>query len=97
MQLLSPLHWKDYELLDCGDLEKLERFGDVVLRRPEPQALWKKQFTEQEWHKLADVKFIQKGSHASEWKKNTNVNDKWKISYNYENLAIKFNLSLTSF
>jgi len=97
MNLFTANHWKDYELLDCGDLEKLERFGNIVLRRPEPQALWKKQFTEQEWNKLADVKFIQKGSHAGEWKKNSNVNDKWKISYNHDNLAIKFNLSLTSF
>ncbi len=97
MNLFTANHWKDYELLDCGDLEKLERFGNVVLRRPEPQALWKKQYTEQEWNKLADVKFIQKGSHAGEWKKNSNVNDKWRISYNHENLAIKFNLSLTSF
>ena len=97
MNLFTANHWKDYELLDCGDLEKLERFGNIVLRRPEPQALWKKQFTEQEWNKLADVKFIQKGSHAGEWKKNSNVGDKWQISYNHENLAIKFNLSLTSF
>ncbi len=97
MNLFTAENWKDYELLDCGDLEKLERFGNIVLRRPEPQALWQKQYSEQEWNKLADVKFIQKGSHAGEWKKNKPIADKWKIGYNYGDLSIKFNLSLTSF
>lgn len=97
MNLFTAENWNDYELLDCGDLEKLERFGNVVLRRPEPQALWQKQYSEQEWNKLADVKFIQKGSHAGEWKKNRVVPDKWQISYKHQDLAIKFNLSLTSF
>ncbi len=97
MNLFTAENWKDYELLDCGDLEKLERFGNVVLRRPEPQALWQKQYSEQEWNKLADVKFIQKGSHAGEWKKNKPIADKWKIGYDYGDLSIKFNLSLTSF
>ena len=95
--LFTAQNWKDYELLDCGDLEKLERFGSVVLRRPEPQALWTKRFSEQEWHKLADVKFIQKGSHAGEWKKNKPVADKWPIRYQHNGLSIGFNLSLTSF
>jgi 23S rRNA (cytosine1962-C5)-methyltransferase len=88
MNLFTAENWKDYELLDCGDLEKLERFGNIVLRRPEPQALWQKQLSEQEWNRLADVKFIQKGSHAGEWKKNRPVNDKWQIVYKNEDLAI---------
>jgi 23S rRNA (cytosine1962-C5)-methyltransferase len=97
MNLFTAENWNDYELLDCGDLEKLERFGNIVLRRPEPQALWQKQYSEQEWNKLADVKFIQKGSHAGEWKKNRVVPDKWQIGYKHLDLSIKFNLSLTSF
>jgi 23S rRNA (cytosine1962-C5)-methyltransferase len=97
MNLFTAENWKDYELLDCGDLEKLERFGNIVLRRPEPQALWQKVYSEQEWNKLADVKFIQKGSHAGEWKKNKTVSDKWQLGYKHGDLSIKFNLSLTSF
>ncbi len=42
---------KDYELLDSGGEEKLERFGDVLLARPDPQALWQKQLGEAEWAK----------------------------------------------
>ena len=35
--------WKDYEVLDTGDGEKLERWGEIILRRPDPQAIWPKQ------------------------------------------------------
>ena len=34
--------WKDYACIDAGDGEKLERWGDVILRRPDPQAIWPK-------------------------------------------------------
>ena len=55
--LESPKGWKDYELLDSGDFEKLERFGEYILIRPEPKALWKKSMPESEWMKLAHTKF----------------------------------------
>ena len=42
MQILTPTFWKDYELIDTGGLEKLERFGKYTLARPEPQAVWEK-------------------------------------------------------
>ena len=42
MLLLDLPHFPDYELLDCGGFEKLERFGEYVLARPEPQAVWGK-------------------------------------------------------
>lgn len=95
--LFTPSTWKEYELIDCGDLEKLERFGQYILRRPEPQALWKKQYSEQEWQKLTDIKFTQKGSHAGVWTKNKNIADKWKLSYPLQEKQLNFNLSLTSF
>ena len=47
---------EDYELIDSGDEEKLERYGKYVLRRPDPQALWKKTLSENEW-KNADATF----------------------------------------
>ncbi len=43
---LSPQQFNDYELLDCGNFEKLERFGKYITIRPEPQAVWDKQWTE---------------------------------------------------
>ena len=47
----------DYELLDTGDFEKLERFGRYVTRRPEPQAIWRRALAEEEWRRRADASF----------------------------------------
>ena len=52
----SPL-WKDYELIDSGNGEKLERFGPWVLRRPEPKALWDKTLSEDKWQRLTHTYF----------------------------------------
>ena len=56
-QLLTPT-FPDYELIDSGDFEKLERFGRHVTRRPEPQAIWHKTLSEEEWRRLADASFL---------------------------------------
>ena len=40
--------WKDYQLLDCGNFEKLERFGNFVMARPEPKALWDKSMSDEQ-------------------------------------------------
>ena len=37
--------WKDYEILDMSDGEKLERWGDIILIRPDPQIIWKEKIT----------------------------------------------------
>ncbi len=47
----------DYELIDCGNFEKLERFGPIYLIRPETQAIWNKQLLQTEWNKLAHARF----------------------------------------
>jgi len=60
MLLLSPTRWKDYELLDCGNFEKLERFGQYITIRPEPQAVWPRTLSEKEWLHMAHVKFVPK-------------------------------------
>jgi 23S rRNA (cytosine1962-C5)-methyltransferase len=97
MQLFAPANWKQYELIDAGNGEKLERFDKLITRRPEPQALWDKLLPESEWKKMADVTFVQKGSHSGEWRKHKPVSDKWPIRYSHGDLTIQFNLSLTSF
>ena len=51
------LSWKDYELLDSGAGEKLERFGSFVLARPEPKALWDKSMPQREWDRIAHTRF----------------------------------------
>lgn len=98
IQLLTPQHWKDYELIDCGNFEKLERFGDLILIRPEPQAVWPKTLSEQEWNKRHDIKFRGRSATSGEWmKKNPAIQDRWHISYKNKDAAIKFRLGLTSF
>jgi len=97
MQRFTPENWKQYELIDCGDFEKLERFGDVIIRRPEPQAIWSKVFSETEWKNQADIIFKQSGSHKGEWINKFNKPSRWKIKYESNSYDIDFNLSLTSF
>ncbi len=50
-ELLTP-DFGDYELIDSGGFEKLERFGGRVLRRPEPQAIWRPTLPEEEWRRV---------------------------------------------
>lgn len=99
MELLSPEHWNDYELLDCGDFEKLERFGKYITIRPEPQAVWPKIYSEAEWEKQAHVKFVPRSSSSGDWKKLKQMPDQWTISYspNNETVSVTFRLGLTSF
>jgi len=98
IDLLSPSHWKDYELLDCGDFEKLERFGELILIRPEPQAVWKKLWNESEWTKLHHIRFKGRSATSGDWiKKNPKTADRWQINYQNKDINIKFRLGLTSF
>lgn len=98
IQLLTPTHWKDYELIDCGNFEKLERFGQVILIRPEPQAVWSKQLPDSEWQRLHHIRFKGRSATAGDWvKKNPKTPDRWHIEYKNNDAAIKFRLALTSF
>ncbi len=98
MNLLYPKNWKDYELIDCGDFEKLERFGQYITIRPEPQAVWEKRMKNADWEKLAHVKFVPKSSSSGDWKRLKQMPDQWKISYTLlKEAEITFRLGLTSF
>ena len=81
MQLLTPQNFKDYELVDVGGFEKLERFGQYITIRPEPQAVWDKSLSNAEWEKRAHIKFIPRSSSSGEWKKLKQMPDQWQISY----------------
>lgn len=85
-------------MLDCGDFEKLERFGDVILIRPEPQAVWPKGLTEAEWQRRHDIRFRGRSATTGEWlKKNLKFPDRWHIAYTNGGISIKFRLALTAF
>ena len=99
MQLLTPQNFADYELIDVGNFEKLERFGQYITIRPEPQAVWDKTLSNAEWEKRAHIKFMPRSSSSGEWKKFKQMPDQWHIKYdiNKSDSAIKFRLGLTSF
>ncbi len=99
MQLLSPANWKDYELLDSGNFEKLERFGKQITIRPEPQAVWSPVLPMKEWEKLAHVKFVPKSSSSGDWQKlKRDALERWMISYGLpDGKSISLRLGLTSF
>ena len=97
LQILSPGEWPEYQLMDSGEFEKLERFGDFVLRRPEPQAVWTKSLSENEWKK-ADATFIQEGSSSGKWeRRNRNMPDQWVLHYKRDTMTLRFRLGLTAF
>ena len=99
-QLLTP-NFPDYELIDSGDFEKLERFGRYITRRPEPQAIWHKSLPEKEWQRLAHASFMRTSSSKSdergEWKRKAEMPDRWVVEYDYKNMHLKMRLGLTSF
>lgn len=97
--------WKDYELLDSGCGEKLERFGSYVLARPEPKALWDKSLSDGEWRRLTHTKFTpgagfgKAGKEDSgTWERLRRMDDQWHIGYsNQDGLKMDLRLGLTSF
>ncbi len=95
---LTP-DFKDYELIDSGNFEKLERFGPHTTRRPEPQAIWAKSMSEEEWRSLADASFMRdkKSEDRGEWRLKPSCPDRWKVSYNYKEMNLTMRLGLTSF
>ena len=72
-------HWRDYELLDCSRGEKLERWGDVYLVRPDPQAIWDTPRRNEHWH-TRNARYIRSESGGGSWEKDT-VPESWEISY----------------
>jgi 23S rRNA (cytosine1962-C5)-methyltransferase len=105
MQLLSPTSWKDYELIDSGDFEKLERFGSYVLARPEPQAIWQRGLSEADWKRLANARFAREQSDKFRftdevkggWNREQSMPESWPISYQYKKLNLNLRLALTGF
>jgi len=90
IQALEPS--KDYELLDSGENEKLERFGKFVVSRPDPQALWKKKLSEKDWRKV-DATFVRE-SKGADWQiRNPQLPKVWQMELG----GLKFNIRLSSF
>lgn len=95
---LTP-DFRDYELIDSGSFEKLERFGRFVTRRPEPQAIWRPSLPEEEWRRLADASFRRdaRQEERGEWRLAPKMPDRWTVEYAYGAMRLRMRLGLTSF
>jgi len=105
MKLLTPEHWKSYELIDSGNYKKLEKFGEFILSRPEPQAVWDPSMREDEWNRMNNAAFVKKkeeghknfDSERGEWVLKKGMQQQWLMPYSYKDMNLKFRLGLSSF
>lgn len=90
-KILTTPAEEGYELLDSGDGEKLERYGDVVVARPDPQSLWNKNLSESEWEE-ADA-YFKRASFDANWSLRRDLPERWPV----ELAGLKFWIKLSAF
>ena len=90
--MLVSKEWKDYEILDMANGEKLEKWGKYILIRPDPQIVWDKKTNPKLWDK-ADARYIRSKTGGGHWEKYKKIDDSWTISYR----DLKFNLKPMGF
>jgi len=84
--------WKDYECIDTANGEKLERWGNIVLCRPDPQVIWDKKADPELWKK-ADAHYHRSTSGGGKWEYRKSIPEQWTISYK----NLKFNIKPMGF
>ena len=73
-------NWKDYELIDCSCGERLERWGNITLIRPDPQVIWKTEKKNPLWKK-ADAVYHRSQTGGGQWEIRNKIPDFWTIGY----------------
>ncbi len=73
-------NWKDYELIDTSDGERLERWGDIILIRPDPQIIWSSKKSNPLWHN-AHARYHRSSKGGGHWETYKKVPDRWTIGY----------------
>lgn len=76
----TPLSWEDYELIDCSEGERLERWKDIILIRPDPQVIWKTRKKHPLWKK-ANARYVRSNSGGGKWETFTRIPAEWNIDY----------------
>lgn len=79
--------WKDYEVLDCSGGEKLERWGDYTLVRPDPQVIWNTPKDHGGWHRY-DAKYARSNTGGGAWS-TKKLPEKWTIGYKELTFQVK--------
>lgn len=72
--------WKDYEILDMANGEKLEKWKDVILVRPDPQIIWKSKSFPERW-KNVNARYIRSSTGGGNWDFNKKVPANWQVKY----------------
>lgn len=85
-------NWQDYELLDCSDGERLERWGKYILIRPDPQVIWKGARHSALWQH-ADAEYNRSKSGGGSWSEKNALPSDWRLSYG----ALRFMVRPTGF
>lgn len=80
--------WSDYELLDCSSGERLERWGDVILIRPDPQVIWKTPKKNKLWYS-ADARYHRSNKGGGKWEVYTKLPPHWNIKYGDLTFGVK--------
>lgn len=93
INVVAPSGWGDYELLDSGDGRKLERFGRVVLDRPEPEAIWRQRLAPERWERAdASFRLAAEGEVDGErggWISHTRLDESWRIRHDELRLWVR--------
>lgn len=85
-------NWKDYELIDCSDGERLERWGKYILIRPDPQVIWSTPKKNKYWFN-ADARYIRSNTGGGRWEVYKNLPEIWSVNFN----ELKFNIKTMGF
>lgn len=93
MLLCSHHNFPDFELLDSGDQYRLERWGDIVLARPDPQIIWPRSLPDTEWKKTHAVFKSASGGEKGHWEITKPLPKSWLIKFG----DVKFSLKLSPF
>ena len=80
--------WTDYELIDCSEGERLERWGDKILIRPDPQIIWSTKKKNPAW-RTADARYCRSNTGGGHWDIYKSLPDKWTVSYRENRFQVK--------
>ena len=86
--MLVANNWNDYKILDMANGQKLERWGNVILSRPDPQIIWKDKSFPDKW-KMVNATYNRSKSGGGSWEYNKQIPKNWQIKY--KNLTFNIN------
>ncbi len=85
---MRQAEWTDYELIDTGSGERLERWKDIILIRPDPQIIWQSDKKDPRWRN-ADARYKRSNTGGGQWQVYKKIPDAWKIDYKGLSFRVK--------